>query len=129
MESILIKELFSVNDKLNFYKDEVPQYQRLVEFLNFRKDDIAIATNTPKNRVRYDKRIPRELGKQLQEWAIAINLVANHFNDIDKTKLWFQTPNPLLGHIAPRDMIRLGRFKKLYEFIIASIDENKKGRS
>jgi hypothetical protein len=40
--------------------------------------------------------------------------------------LWFKTPNPLLGDIAPRDMIRIGRFKKLRQFILQALSENEK---
>ena len=111
-------------DILNFYKGEIPQYHRPVDFLHFRKDEVAAATGTPKKSVRYDGKIPKILSKRLTEWATAINLVASHFNDIDKTKLWFQTPNPILGNASPRELIILGRFKKLYQFIVTAIDEN-----
>lgn len=112
------------NDTLGFYKNGVPQYKKPVDFLNFRKDDVAVATNRPKNSVRYDQKMPEELKERLIEWATAINLVAGYFNDADKTMTWFQVPNPELGSISPRDMIRLGRFKKLYKFITTALDEN-----
>ena len=111
-------------DILGFYNQGVPQYRRPVEFLHFKKDDVALATNIPKNSVRYDQKMPVELAERIVEWAMAINLVAGHFNDMDKTKLWFQAPNPILGNHTPINMIRLGRFKKLYKFIIAALDEN-----
>ena len=112
------------NDLLSFYEQENPQYQRPVDFLLFKKDDVAVATDIPRKSIRYDRKIPKELGERLTEWAMVINLVASHFEDIDKTKLWFQIPNPLLGNISPRDMIILGRFNRLYKFIITAIDEN-----
>jgi hypothetical protein len=68
--------------------------------------------------------MPAELRERLIEWATAINLVANFFGDGDKALLWFQTPNPLLGNMTPRDMIRVGRFKKLLKFIQTALDEN-----
>jgi hypothetical protein len=61
--------------------------------------------------------MPEDLRLRLTEWATALNLVAEFFKDQDKTILWFTIPNPLLGDIAPRDMIRVGRFKKLLKFI------------
>jgi hypothetical protein len=45
------------------------------------------------------------------------------FNDDVKTKLWFQTPNPMLGNVSPRDMIRLGRYNKLLRFVAQAMEE------
>jgi hypothetical protein len=38
--------------------------------------------------------------------------------------LWFQTKNPLLGNISPRDMIRYGRYEKLRRFIMNALEDN-----
>ncbi len=77
--------------------------------------------------VRYDEKIPTELHERIKEWAILLNLVAEHFKgDATKTTLWFTTPNPLLGNISPRDMIRFGRYKKLFKFIFNALAENKR---
>ncbi len=111
-------------DPIGFFKGTQPDYKKAVDFLKFRKEDVSVATNVPKSSVRYDKKIPKELQERIQEWAIAINLVASYFNNQEKTMLWFQMPNPMLGSIAPKDMIRLGRFKKLYKFIQTALDEN-----
>lgn len=52
-------------------------------------------------------------------------LVLCFFNgDKDKTKLWFETPNPLLG-ISPAKMIEVGRYDKLLKWAKQQIDENK----
>jgi hypothetical protein len=48
-------------------------------------------------------------------------LVANHFRDWSKAKLWFETPNPQLGNVSPNKMIELGRTEKLKEFIESSL--------
>ena len=65
--------------------------------------------------------------EHMMEWATALNLVAGFFeSDEQKTMLWFSTPNPLLGDMSPRDMIRVGRIKKLLKFIQTAVDENKK---
>ena len=86
-----------------------------------------MATGLKKNSIRYEpNRIPIELIDRLREWAIAINLVASYFKEQEKTMLWFGTTNPLLGNMSPRDMIRLGRFKKLFTFIQNALDENVK---
>jgi uncharacterized protein (DUF2384 family) len=70
--------------------------------------------------------MPRELQDRLLEWAVALSLVAQFFKDEQKTVLWFKTPNPLLGDMTPRDMIRVGRFRKLRRFIQNALSENER---
>lgn len=53
------------------------------------------------------------------------NKVLNYFDgNIHKTKLWFDTPNPLLGDIRPKEMAWLGRHKKLDAFIDSVWEDN-----
>ncbi len=112
-------------DYLSFFENNRPKYNRIIDFLDFKKEDISKATEVPLNSVRYDNKIPKELQKRIKEWAILLNLVAGHFKgDPNKTALWFTIQNPLLGNVAPRDMIRFGRYKKLFRFIINAIAEN-----
>ena len=53
----------------------------VVKILNYKKGDISVATKVPLNSIRYDEKMPSELKERLTEWAIAINLVAEFFND------------------------------------------------
>jgi len=98
--------------------------RKVVDFLDYKKEDVSIATGVPVSSVRFDGRMPVELKQRFQEWAIAISLVGSFFGDKRKTILWFQTENPLLGNVTPRAMIRLGRFSKLLRFIRTALDEN-----
>ena len=114
-------------DYLSFFKNDKPVYNRIIDFLDFKKEDISKATEVPLSSVRYDAKIPKELHERIKEWAILLNLVAEHFKgDATKTALWFTTPNPLLGNISPRDMIRFVRYKKLFKFIFNALAENKR---
>lgn len=126
----LTGDIFSTvpeKDYLSIFEDDTPNYNRIRDLLDFKKEDISKATEVPLNSVRYDDKIPKELQERFKEWAILLNLVAEHFKgDATKTALWFTTPNPLLGNIMPRDMIRFGRHKKLFKFIFNSIAENKR---
>lgn len=115
-------------DRLSLFPSGHTDYQRVVKLLDFSKREVAKASSIPSMSVRYDQRIPRELAERLQEWAIALNIVAQFFQDEQKTILWFKTANPLLGNITPRDMIRVGRFKKLQRFIQNALDENERPR-
>jgi uncharacterized protein (DUF2384 family) len=107
-------------------KDLQPDGEKIAKILKFKRQDIASATNIPQSSIRYDDKMPAELKERLIEWAVALNLVAEYFNDTEKTILWFEIPNPLLGGISPKDMIKLGRFKKLRDFIQIALDENKR---
>ena len=114
-------------DYLTLYPSGHTDYQRVVDLLDFKKKDVARASNVALHSVRYDPpKMPKELEDRIEEWAVALNLVAQFFRDEVKTVLWFKTPNPLLGDIAPRDMIKIGRFKKLRQFILEALSENEK---
>lgn len=131
MAQLLEKDIFSTvakEDYLSFFQeDNKPKYHDIAKFLEFKKEDISKATGVPLSSVRYDEKIPAELHERIREWAILLNLVAEHFEgDGKKTALWFTMPNPLLGNIAPRDMIRFGRYKKLFKFIVNALAENRR---
>ena len=114
------------DDYLSLFPESGTDYHKIVRLLDFKKNDVARASNIAVHSVRYDHpRMPRELEDRLNEWAVALNLVAQFFGDEQKTVLWFKTPNPLLGDMTPRDMIRIGRFRKLRRFIQNALSENK----
>jgi hypothetical protein len=112
-------------DYLEFFKGKRPDYNRVVQFNHYKKEDVARATGVNIHSVRYDEKIPKELEERLKEWANLFNLVAEFFDgDAKKTELWFSVSNPMLGDIPPRDMIRIGRYKKLLSFVLNSLAEN-----
>lgn len=114
-------------DFLSLYQDNSPKYQGVVQFLEFKKEDVSKASGVPLSSVRYDEKMPAELQERIREWATLLNLVAEHFHgDAGKTALWFTTLNPLLGNIAPRDMIRFGKYKKLLKFVMNAISNSKR---
>ena len=127
MSGLALFEPVPKEDYLTLFPSGDTDYEKVVDLLDFRKKDVARASNVALHSVRYDPpKMPRELQDRIQEWAVALNLVAQFFGDEQKTVLWFKTPNPLLGDIAPRDMIRIGRFKKLRQFILQALSENEK---
>lgn len=113
-------------DYFRFFNNGEPDGKKVVDFLKYKKEDVSVAANVPVTSVRYDEKMSEDLKERLVEWAIAINLVGTFFNNHNKTILWFQISNPLLGGMSPRDMIRVGRFKKLLKFIQTALDENKR---
>lgn len=112
-------------DFLHLFEKNRPNAKKVVQLLDYKKEDVAVASSVPLKSVRYDVKMPEELQARISEWALALNLVANFFKDEDKTVLWFQTKNPMLGGLSPRDMIRIGRFNKLLKFIQTALAENK----
>ena len=114
-------------DYLGFYEGDSLKYNAVIGGLRFTRDDVAKATRIPSDSVRYDRKIPKVLRDRIEEWAVLLNIVAEHFNgDSRRTFTWFTTSNPLLGDLTPRDMIRFGRFQKLRKFILNAIAENKR---
>jgi hypothetical protein len=111
-------------DHLALFDAGKTDYQEVVRLLDFTKREVARASNLPLRSIRYGQKMPKELEERLSEWAIALAIVAQFFKDAHKTILWFRTPNPLLGNIPPREMIRVGRFNKLARFISNALSEN-----
>jgi uncharacterized protein (DUF2384 family) len=129
MSRLALFETIPKQDYLSLFPSSGTDYEKVVDLLDFRKKDVARASNVSLHSVRYDPpKMPKELQDRIQEWAVALNLVAQFFGDEQKTVLWFKTPNPLLGDIAPRDMIKIGRFKKLRQFILQALSENEKSK-
>jgi len=114
-------------DYFHFFDEDFVDGQKVVDILKYKKTDVASAANVPLSSVRYEpQKMPTELRERLTEWAIALNLVEGFFQDQKKTILWFSIPNPLLGDMSPRDMIRVGRFKKLLNFVQTALNENQR---
>ena len=49
------------------------------------------------------------------------------FKDERKTRAWLRTPNPMLGGVSPRDMVRMGRYDRLLRFVKQAIEEGRPG--
>jgi hypothetical protein len=112
-------------DYLGFWANETLNAREVVRFLDLDKRDVAKVAHVAPASVRYDEKIPKEVLDRLQEIANICALVAQYFEgDVNKTALWFKTTNPLFGNIAPRDMIRYGRYDKLRRFVLDAIEEN-----
>lgn len=114
------------SDPLNFWADHgTLDYSGVSRFLDFDKDELSKLGGVSRKTVRLDERIPKELKERLEQIANICNLVAEFFEgDATKTALWFRTPNPLLGDMSPRDMIRYGRYKRLHKFVLEAREEN-----
>jgi predicted nucleotidyltransferase len=112
-------------DYLDFWTGQMLNAEEVADFLDLKKADVAKIAGVSLASVRFDQKIPKQVRDRLMEAANLCALVAQYFaGDISKTALWFKTPNPLLGNVAPRDMIRLGRYDKLRRFVMEALEEN-----
>lgn len=115
-------------DPLDFWSNHGLNYRRVTEFLDLDTNELSKLGGVSKSSVRLDHRIPQDLKDRLEQIANICALVATFFDgDLQKTALWFRTPNPSLGNVIPRDMIRFGRFKKLLSFITDALEANTPG--
>ena len=55
-----------------------------------------------------------------------IDLLMSILKDEKKVDMWLRTDNPLIGGVAPRYMVEVGREHKLIDFIKNCIKENKR---
>ncbi len=70
----------------------------------------------------------RALRAYEQNLARIYELVFPFFNDDNMTRIWLRTPNPMLGDICPRDMVRMGGYGRLLRFATHAIEEGRPGR-
>lgn len=113
------------SDPLNFWANQGLDYSGVSKFLDFDTEELSKLGGVSRKSVRLDERIPRELKERLEQIANICNLVAEFFDgDPIRTALWFRTPNPMLGDISPREMIRVGRYKRLQKFVMQAREDN-----
>ncbi|MBX3695327.1 MAG: DUF2384 domain-containing protein [Steroidobacteraceae bacterium] len=115
-------------DPLKFWSGQALDYERVREFADLDTSEVARLTGLKKSSVRYDERAPKELREHFALIANICNLVFGFFDDDVKTRLWLTTPNPMLGNITPRDMIRTGRHAKLLRFITDALEDEAAAR-
>lgn len=113
------------HDRLGFWAGHTLDYRKVADFLEFTTADVSRLAGVAKSSVRFDDKIPLEVKERLEWTANICNLVFEFFGNDVKTALWFKAPNPMLGNVAPRDMIRLGRYKKLLLFVTQAVQDNR----
>lgn len=66
--------------------------------------------------------------EQADNKARTYSLVLEFFaGDEQKTSKWFSTPNPLLGNVAPLDLILMRQSDRLLRFVETQLAQNKRG--
>jgi hypothetical protein len=107
------------NDVLRLYRAGRPDYRRVADLTKLSKEDLSKLAKVARSSVRFDDAIPAAVAERLREIANIANLVAQYFDgDASKVSLWFELPNPMLGHVSPATMIRGNRCKRLLSFVL-----------
>jgi len=120
----------AAQNHLGFWANQVLDAQKVAQFFDLDKREVAKVADVAPASVRYDQKIPKEVARRLAEIANIAELVAQHFEgDSAKTALWFNTKNPLFGGISPRDMIRYGRYAKLQRFVTEALEHSAESAS
>ena len=113
------------NDPIGFWVDGELKPKKVAAFVDISTKEWAKITNLKPASVRFDHRIPAVIKEHLAHVANICSLVAELFdNDIAKTKLWLDTPNPALGDISPKGLIRFGKYQKLLSFVLLAKSES-----
>jgi hypothetical protein len=106
-------------DVLRLFREGRPDYLRIADLTRLSKGDLSRLSKVAKSSVRFDDAIPAAVAERLREIANIANLVAEYFNgDARKVSLWFELPNPMLGHVSPATMIRGNRCRRLLNFVL-----------
>ena len=107
------------NDILGLSPHGRTNFKRVAELVKLSKEDLSKIANVAKSSVRFDEAIPTAVAERLREIANIANLVAEYFDgNAHKVALWFELPNPMLGNVSPRMMIRGNRYKRLLNFVL-----------
>jgi hypothetical protein len=106
-------------DLLGLDRDGRPDYKRIASVVGLTKANLGKIAGVAVSSVRFDANIPLPVAERLREIANIANLVAEFFNgDVHKVGLWFELSNPMLGNVSPRNMIRIGRYQRLLNFVL-----------
>jgi len=112
------------SDPLNLWSSDGLDYKGVSELLGYDKNELSKLAGVAKGSVRFDAKIPKDLKERLEQIAAIASLVAVYFEgNAEKTALWFRMPNPMLGGLAPQDIIRRGRYNKLLNFVLQAQQE------
>ncbi|APP84452.1 hypothetical protein BI317_09955 [Xanthomonas hortorum pv. gardneri] len=112
-------------DYLQFGEGDRFKAKKVAEFMHLDRNAVSKIASVSSASVRWDENAPKAVRERLEEIGAIANMVADIFGgDTAKTALWFRTKNPLLGDIAPKDMVRLGRHDRLRRFIVTAIQED-----
>ncbi len=110
----------AANDHWSFDLESVSRAKATADFLGLTTEDVARLAQVAM--VVWDETTPQSVIDHVAAIEVEVKLVVDVFEgDLAKAALWFTTPNPFLGEVAPVDMIRVGKLDKLKQFISSAL--------
>ena len=95
-------------------------FQYTEDYWDISKAKLAKAFGFSNDQIRED-RISRKTKETIAQLATSIEMVASIFkNNKNKTTAWFNMPNAHFGGFPPKELILIGKFKKVQNFIFNS---------
>ena len=112
------RDVFGFYDKGNKLK-----YKEVADTLDFNRKEIAKATRVAVNSVRYEEnKIPDKIKDFLIHMAWLLHVTHKYLKDKQKVIQWIESPNPICGGFSPKDMIRMGQYKKLVRIVSSYVE-------
>ena len=109
----------------NLYNNNKIDYQAVADKMNFNRQEVAKAVRIDLSSVKYEEtKIPDEMKVFFQAMILLLNTTHQYLQDENKVIQWLDAPNTSCGGYSPKDMIRMGQYKKLVN-IVSSYAEGK----
>jgi hypothetical protein len=103
----------------DFYIEDGVDIKKVFKTLDLANNDLAVCLDVKPKSLRFDSRATGKIKALARRLANLLELVADNFEgNLTKVQMWFRVQNPMLGMIAPIDMIKAGRIDKLEKFIM-----------
>ena len=106
------------NDVFGLYEKDQIKYKAVADTMNFNRQEISKATRVATNSIKYEE---NKIPDQVKVFFIAMTWLLytthEHLKDGNKVIQWLDSPNPSCGGFSPKDMIRMGQYKKLVRMV------------
>ena len=113
------------HDVFGFYNKGRIKYKEVADTLDFSRKEISKAARIAISSVRYEEnKIPDKMKDFLGHMAWLLHVTHEHLKDKNKVIQWINSPNPICGGFSPKDMIRMGQYKKLVRIVSSYIEGN-----
>ena len=102
-----------------FYHGRRVDLKKMALFLSLSPQQMASVIGSRKSVSSFDAlRLAPSAQKRVNEIANLCEVVAHNFGgDVEKTALWFEMKNPMLGDLSPRDMLLFQRHELLQNLV------------
>ena len=106
------------NDVFGVYDKGRIRYKAVATAINFNRQEISKATRINISAVKYkESEIPAKIKEFFMAMTWLLYTTHAHLQNKDKVLQWLDSPNPSCGGFSPKDMIRMGQYKKLVNIV------------